>query len=186
MFPSEILILGAALAMDAAVVSFAYGLLCKKSTRMEKWQKGLITAFLFGFFQFLMLWLGSYAGYLISFSSIGHIFQFLVGSCFFLLAIKCVQESFSEGDTEFKWAFVPLLILATATSADALAAGVSLGTMPEAHFIALEVGIITAVFCSVFFTASQFLKSIPENWLLRLAASIFAFLGGQVMWQFIF
>ena len=177
----EIKLLALALAMDAAAVSFAYGLLCRELPRKERWIRGALIGFVFGFFQFLMLWMGSLGGYFFSFSAWGHLFQFVAGGCFVLLAIKCFQESFEKEDPDLKWGIGPLLLLGLATSIDALAAGVSLGTLPQTYFLAFEVGLITTFTCTIFYWASRFFNNIPDKWLLRIAGVIFGIMAIRIL-----
>jgi putative Mn2+ efflux pump MntP len=182
MFSLEIMLLGLALAIDAAVVTFAVSLLHERDTPRMKIKNGALVSLTFGLFQFLMLWVGSYAGYLFTFSSFGYFFQIGIGIIFFGLAWKCVNESFSLDEKKIEWDIIPVVILAFATSIDALASGISLGTIPHAHLAALEVGIITSAVCASFYSIGQFFKEIPDKWLLRFASSIFLFLGLQVFW----
>lgn len=177
MFTLETSLLGIALAIDAAVVSFTLGLLG------PHFGKGAVVAMVFGLFQFLMLWLGSLGGYVFSFSSYGHLFQLVVASIFIIISIKVVQESFEAKKRELLWGPFQLVLLAFATSIDALAAGVSLGTLPMPHIAAIEVGIITFVLCGLAYASAGFVKNIPEKWLLRFAGIIFFFLGGEILFK---
>ncbi len=181
MFSMEITLVGLALAIDAAVATFALGVMTLHLPRQHKFSRGLYLASLFGIFQFLMLWLGSYGGYLFTFSSFGHHFLLIVTAIFMLIAGKLFQESFKSESKQLKWGLAPTLILAFATSIDALATGVSLGTLPDAYLSALEVGIITFVVCAAAYVLSQNLKNLPEKWLLRVAGVIFLFLSLRVL-----
>jgi manganese efflux pump family protein len=178
----EIMLLGMALAMDAAVVTFAVSLLHERDTPSMKLKNGFLVSFTFGLFQFLMLWLGSYAGFLFTFSTFGYYFQVVIGLIFFGLAWKCIHESFSLEEKKIEWDIIPVVILAFATSIDALASGISLGTIPRAHLAALEVGLITSMMCASFYFIGQFFREIPDKWLLRLASLIFLILGLNVLW----
>jgi putative Mn2+ efflux pump MntP len=182
MISTEILLLGVALAIDAAVVTFAVGLLHLELSIAKSTQRGLIICGAFGLFQGIMLWLGSYAGYLFSFSSFGYYFQIAIAIIFIGLAIKFLLESFSLEEKKIEWGVVPVVILAFATSIDAMAAGISLGTIPRPEFAALEVGLITFMICGCFYFFSHFFRQIPDRWLLRFASVIFVFLAGQTVW----
>lgn len=185
MYSMEIVLLGLALAIDAAVVSFAIGLLNPEAPLSQKIFRGSALAMVFGLFQFLMLWLGSYGGFVFTFSSYGYLFQFIVASVFFVIGLKFFTESVGEEKRQVDWKVIPLLILALATSIDALAAGISLGTLPNAYLAAIEVGIITAITCGGFYAMAQFFKYIPEKWLLRIASLIFFGLGTHTIWDYI-
>jgi putative Mn2+ efflux pump MntP len=83
------------------------------------------------------------------------------------------------------WGFFPMIVIAVATSIDALAAGVSFGTLPYANLAAMEIGVITFILCGAFYSISQFFQNIPHRWLLRLAGSIFLVLVARIVWQFV-
>lgn len=182
MFSLEIVLLGLALAIDAAVVTFAVSLLHLELTPAKRFQRGFLICLAFGVFQGIMLWLGAYAGYLFTFSSFGYFFQIGIGVIFFGLALKFIQESLTLEEKKIEWGVIPVVILAFATSIDAMASGVSLGTLPRAYLAATEVGLITFSVCGSFYFLGQFFKQIPDRWLLRFAAFIFVFLGFQVFW----
>jgi putative Mn2+ efflux pump MntP len=183
MFSTEIALMGLALAIDAAVVTFAIGLLHLELPHTHRVRRGLIICLTFGIFQAAMLRLGSYAGYLFSFSSFGYYFQVGIGVIFFGLALKFIQESLSLEEKKHEWGIIPVVILAFATSIDALAAGISLGTIPQANLAAFEVGAITFSVCGSFYLLSQFFQQIPDRWLLRGASCIFFFLSAEVFWS---
>lgn len=181
MFSLEVMLMGFGLAMDAAVVSFALGLLCGEMPWHHKTQRGIISALTFGFFQFAMLWLGSYGGFLFSFSAYGYLSHFIVATIFLILAFKFIHDSNKDDKAELEWGIIPLLLLGFATSFDALAAGMSLGTLPHPYIAAFGVGIITALMSATTFFGSQIFQNLPDKWLLRLAAVIFMFLGGKIV-----
>lgn len=184
MFSLEISLLGLALAIDAAVATFALGLVGLDIPTRHKWVRGFAIAGMFGFFQFLMVWTGSWGGYLFSFSGNGHLLHLIVGFIFTVIALKLFQESSSNDKKEMVWGFIPMIVIAVATSIDALAAGISFGTLPHAHVAAFEIGMITMALCGAFYALSQFFQNIPHRWLLRLAGSIFLILVARIGWQF--
>lgn len=182
MFSLEILLLGLALSIDAGVVTFAISLLHERDSSAMKLRNAIITSATFGIFQFGMLWVGSFAGYLFTFSSMGYYFQLAVALIFLGLALKCIFESLDENEKKIEWGLIPIIILGFATSIDALVSGISLGTLPHPYLVSLDVGVITFSVCSLFYAIGQFFRNIPDRWLLRLAALIFIVLGGQVFW----
>lgn len=186
MFSMETSLLGVALALDAAIVSFAIGILNLEATHTVKISRGLIVCLLFGFFQFLMVWLGSLGGYFLSFSSYGYLFQLVVAAIFMVIAVRVFQESMDDDDEHIEWGIIPLIILALATSIDALAAGISLGALPQSHFYALEIGFITVLVCVAAYASTYFFKKLPTPWLLRTAAMIFFFLGGRILFDYFY
>lgn len=186
MFNPETLLLGLALAIDASVVSFAIGLLNEHSKRSVKLARGGLTALTFGFFQFFMLWLGSLGGYLFSFSNYGYLFPLVVSLIFLALSIKFFRDSFDVGENKVYWGLFPMLLLGLITSIDAMASGISLGTLPQSHMIALDIGVVTFVLCASSFSMAQFFRSLPGEWLLRLAGTIFLGLAGNSIWSTFF
>lgn len=183
MFSIELILLGLALAMDAAVATFAIGLISHEVSPSEKAWRGFFLAGIFGLFQFGMLWLGSYGGSLFTFSDYGYLFQFVVAGIFLFIAAKLFHESTDEKEKEIAWSYLQLLGMGVVTSFDALAAGISFGTIPLAYIPALYVGLITFGVCALFYGLSQFFKDIPERWLLRFAGLIFLGLGGNIVWN---
>lgn len=181
MLNSQLLLIGIALAMDAGIATFALGLADLDAPVSVRIRRGILVCLLFGMFQFLMTWIGGVGGYYFSFSKYGHLYRLVVSSVFFLIGMHFLQESFDQERKVLNWGIPSLLTLGFATSIDALAAGVTFGTMPGIEFIALEVGFITIAVCGLFFLLSQFLKSVPEQWLLRLAGVVFLLLGGSVI-----
>ena len=120
----EILLLGVGLSMDAFAVSICKGLSVKK----VKWQHLLCVGAYFGIFQALMPTLGYFLG--TTFSNL--IDQFDHWVAFILLAIigvNMVREALSkdkdEDEANDDFGFKTMLLLAIATSIDALAVGVT-------------------------------------------------------------
>ncbi len=182
MISLEILILGLGLAVDAGVVSFALGLTTADEHMKHRVTKGFLIALVFGLFQFLMLWAGSYGGYLFAFSSYGYLSQILISGIFIIIGLKLFHEAQKDEQKELSWGVVSILILALATSIDAFAAGISLGTLPDAREAAVNIGIITFVFCLFLYFLSLLFSSIPHRWLMRLGGIIFTGLGLRIVW----
>jgi putative Mn2+ efflux pump MntP len=183
MASNQIILLGLALALDAAIVAFALGLVHEKEPFFTKMRNGFLTSMIFGFFQFFMMWFGSFAGYIFTFSGYGHHFQSLIGFIFFGIAFKCVKESMESKEREIIWGILPVTLLGFATSIDALASGISLGTIPKAYLPSSIIGVITFLLSGLFYFSEQFFRQLPDRWLLRLAGFIFLFLGFQVFWS---
>ncbi len=182
----ETFLLGLALAIDAGVVTFALSLMQVDLPLKSRLGRGFLCAMTFGFFQFFMLWSGSYGGFVISFSQWGYFFPTIVASVFLLISLKFFHESTKTTKDQLVWGFLPLMVLGIVTSIDALASGISFGILPKAYLIAIDIGIITFMICSLFFILSQFFKNIPDKWLLRLAGVIFLGLGSNVIWTHFF
>lgn len=152
----SIIFLGIGLAMDAFAVSICEGLSLRKIT----WKVCLKVALWFGIFQGLMPAIGYlcgniFAGYIEAFSSwAGFTLLALIGS-------NMIRESFKE-EEEFDSSldFKSMLLLAIATSIDALAVGLTFAVVPvilipswsqffntmlACFIICIETGIISAV-----------------------------------------
>ncbi len=125
----DIFFIGVGLSMDAFAVSICKGL--RMSTAELK--KGALIAFFFGMFQALM----PLAGYLLSVKFLSYINRYSHWIAFFLLAAiggNMILESVKNKEKVDECYtsvvnFKELTLLAVATSIDALAVGVSFGTM---------------------------------------------------------
>lgn len=119
----EIILIGVALAMDCFTVSVVSGVIVRKM----QWKSNLRMAFFFGFFQALMPLLGWLAIHYFQHSVEAYDHWIAFGLLAFI-GVKMIREAFApEEDKHIK----PLelrtqLILAVATSIDALAVGISM------------------------------------------------------------
>lgn len=148
---SELIIVAVALSMDAFAVSVCKGL----STRSLKWKHFLIVGLWFGGFQALMPTLG----YLLGSVFESYITAFDHWIAFGLLVIiggNMIKESFSkdDGESDSSFGFTAMLILAVATSIDALAIGVTYALLPDVNIV-LAVSFIGAI---TFFVSAVGLK----------------------------
>ncbi|MDR0759945.1 MAG: manganese efflux pump, partial [Treponema sp.] len=119
----EIVLIAIGLAMDAFAVSITLGL----STKKPKLGEIMIPGVYFGFFQSLMPAIGYFAGifFVSKFEDLDHWIAFVLLGC---IGGKMIKDSFSKKDGEEKhdkssFGFIKMLILAIATSIDALAVG---------------------------------------------------------------
>ncbi len=130
----EIILIGIGLAMDAFAVSICKGLSMKK---ME-WKKAIIIGLYFGIFQGLMPLIGYVfgIGFENKIKSVDHWIAFIL-LCF--IGINMIKESFKKNDKDAddKIDFKTMIILAIATSIDALTVGVT--------FAFLDVNILLSV-----------------------------------------
>jgi len=165
----EVIILAVALSMDAFAVSIGLG--AKKNTPSLALKAGLF----FGVFQALM----PFIGYLGGKGVLGWIEAYAHWIAFGLLALigaKMIYEGFQEGIEEDISAVTHkmMLVLAIATSIDAMAAGFSLTLLDANPYIAcLIIGIITFAFS----VAGVFIGRRSGTW-LESKAEIF---GGAVL-----
>lgn len=129
----ELFIIAVGLSMDAFAVSICKGLSMKKMC----WKNALLAGIYFGGFQMLMPLIGYFlgTGFQDKITSIDHWIAFvLLGA----IGANMIKESFSEEEEmDCSFGFKTMLLLAVATSIDALAVGVT--------FAFLKVSILPAV-----------------------------------------
>ena len=140
----EIIIIAIGLSMDAFAVSITLGLSVKKSKIKEAFIPGIY----FGLFQALMPLIGYFVG--INFASriqsLDHWIAFVLLG---LIGGKMIKDSFSKEETKMNknpFRFKTMLLLAVATSIDALAVGITFSFFKINIFRAIMIiGLIT--FC---------------------------------------
>ena len=134
----ELILTAIGLAMDAFAVSLSNGMVIQNLRVKDALKFGIF----FGFFQMLMPLLGFLAGKLFSeyIMALDHWIAFVLLGYIGLKMIVDAKKGEDEasGSTEFR----VLLILAIATSIDALAAGITFAFMPIAMGIWAAVGVI--------------------------------------------
>lgn len=142
----DILLIGVGLSMDAFAVSVTNGL----TIPGYRCKHAAITAAYFGFFQGLMPLLGYLLGSTVS----GVISAWGPYISFFLLAfigVKMIAESVKGGEEKRKASLshARLIVMAVATSLDALAVGVSFAFMPGVSLLpsVLLIAAVTFVIC---------------------------------------
>lgn len=141
----DIFILAIALSIDACVVSFSNGLVFS----LNKRKNSLILASAVGFFQFLMPLIGWVLGQSVH-KYVEPVEHWLVFVIFILLGTKFIMDAFKaeEGKKEITcyFCFSYILLIAVATSIDALAAGASLYFAGVKILIpAIIIGIVTFI-----------------------------------------
>jgi len=131
----EIFLIGVGLSMDAFAVSITLGLTIKKPKLIEI----LIPGFYFGFFQALMPFIGFFAG--TYFTKYVQSFEHWVVFLFLgIIGGKMIKDSFSKDEEKtdtHPFMFVKMLLLAIATSIDALAVGITFAFFKLNIFIAI-------------------------------------------------
>ncbi len=140
MSTTDLFFLSIALAMDAFAVSIVKGMYL----RHHVLSKALLLAVSFGFFQGLMPYLGYLLGGLLDerLQALSHILSFLL---LVFLGVQMLKEKQEEDEsTDLK----TILILAVATSLDAMAAGLSLAFLDsDILFACAHIMVITAGLC---------------------------------------
>ena len=145
----ELLLIAIGLSMDAFAVSICKGLSAKKLN----WKHYVCIGAWFGDFQALMPTLGYFLGssfekYITSFD---HWIAFALLS---LIGLNMLREGLSKEETEAEdasFTFRSMLVLAIATSIDALAVGITFGLLPDVRILpsALLIGCTTFIFSAV-------------------------------------
>ena len=131
----EIVLIAIALSMDAFAVSITLGL----SAKRPKIREFLIPGIYFGFFQALMPLIGYFAGSFFA-ESIQHLDHWIAFGLLGFIGGKMIKDSFSKDEErrdENQFLFLKMLLLAIATSIDALAVGIT--------FALFEINIFTAI-----------------------------------------
>lgn len=173
----DLILLSLALAADASIVGFSYGLISTEEHHPHRMREGAILATLFGVFQFGMSYLGSLAGHYLTFAHFGPFSKWLIVIIFALLGLKMMKDSFNQEAKELSMDWHILIGVAFATSLDALGAGVSFGTLPEAHWDCVVIGLITFISCCVAYASASVFKHLSESWTLRVAGILMLFLA---------
>lgn len=139
----EIILISIGLAMDAFAVSICKGI----SMNKMNWKKSFIIALYFGGFQALMPLIGYLLG--ISFESVvTSIDHWIAVILLSVLGLKMIKESFDDcSDSENDdVSFKTMIVLAIATSIDALAIGITFAFLNVNIVLAVAlIGIITFV-----------------------------------------
>ena len=119
----EILLIGVGLSMDAFSVSICKGL----TTKQFSWRMALICGLWFGFFQALMPVIGFFLGAQFE-QYITAVDHWIAFGLLFLIGANMIREALSKKEDEpadSSLGFKTMLLLAIATSIDALAVGIS-------------------------------------------------------------
>lgn len=139
----EIFLVGVGLAMDAFAVSICKGLSMKKLD----WKKAIIIALYFGIFQAVMPVIGYFLGTTFE-SLVTQIDHWIAFILLGIIGINMIKEAFSNDSENVndKVDFKTMIILAIATSIDALAIGITFAFFKTNLLLAvIIIGIITFV-----------------------------------------
>ena len=137
----EIVITAIGLAMDAFAVSICKGLSLKKIETKDF----LIVGTYFGVFQALMPLIGFFLSYSFKdfINSIDHWIAFILLG---LIGINMITEAFKKSEVNNSLDFKTMIMLAIATSIDALAVGITFAFLEVNIFLAVVlVGVITFI-----------------------------------------
>ena len=170
----SLILLAIALSIDACVVSFAHGLVLEQN----RFKNSLLLACFTGGFQALMPLIGYFVTQPL-FKYVEPASKWIVFAIFMYLGIKFIQEAF-EDDKEVPacLSFKCLLMVAVATSIDALAAGVSLSlTSTNIFKSVILIGVTTFLFSVCGYWSGCCLKRISTKYMEIFAGLILIFLS---------
>ncbi len=174
----EIMLLGCALSIDAAIVSFGYGL----AFSSERCKNSFLLAFFTGFFQFLM----PYFGYFIADVIYDYIYNaanLIAGLIFLGLGLKFIYDAAKNSSSKKPscLSLNCLFLVAVATSIDAMCAGANIcllgGNIIKSSFL---IGFITFVNSLVAFYSSNFFKRLNSKILEILSGAILIVLAIKI------
>lgn len=166
----SVFLIGIGLSMDAFAVSVAKGMVVRK----QVWKCALLLGFWFGLFQAAMPLLGYLVG--IRFASlISSVDHWIAFGLLLFIGGNMIKESLSEEETtDASLTLKSILVLALATSIDALAVGVS--------FAFLQVNILQAI---MIIGVTTFVLSFTAVWIGNKLGGMFqkyaGILGGCIL-----
>lgn len=176
----ELIVLSLGLGMDAFAVSICKGLSMKKM----KWKKALIIGLYFGGFQAIMPVLGYFLskGFENFVTSIDHWIAFILLS---IIGGKMVKDAFSQGNSENcneDVGFKTMIVLAIATSIDALAVGITFAFLNVNLILAIAlIGSITFFLSVIGTKVGNVFGDRYENKAELLGGVILIFLGIKIL-----
>lgn len=144
----ELLVLAVGVSMDAMAVSVCKGLAMKKAT----FRNAMTCGIWFGGFQALMPLAGFYLGTIFA-DAIRKFDHWVAFVLLGIIGINMLKEALEKGDScsvqDADLSFKTMLLMAIATSIDALAVGISLAMVLEGGQIFLAVLLIGIMTCSL-------------------------------------
>ena len=143
----EILLIAIGLAMDAFAVSICKGLSMKKMS----WKKAVIVGLYYGTFQAFMPVLGYFLGATFE-SLVTKIDHWIAFALLLFIGINMLKEAFgkNEENHDDRVDFKTMVILAIATSIDALAVGITFAFLQVNMILStIIIGIVTFMICVI-------------------------------------
>ena len=180
----EIFLISIGLAMDAFAVSVCKGLSMKKMN----WKKAVIVAIYFGIFQALMPVIGFFLGSTFEelVTKIDHWLAFILLSA---IGINMLKEAISKETEAFsdEVNFKTMVVLALATSIDALAIGITFAFLRvRLIFSVLIIGIITFLISFIGVKIGNKFGDKYEKKAEILGGGILIFLGIKILLEHLF
>ncbi len=181
----EIIFLAIALSIDASVVSFSQGLVFTENKR----KTSLHLALAFGLAQAIMPVIGWFLALSI-YNYVEKIAHWIAFTIFLILGLKFTKDAFDKNEEKIDPSCLSvrcLLLLAVATSIDAMTAGVTLYfTKAEILIPAVIIGIITFINSLMGFWSGYVFKKFPSKFLEIAAGVILIALGVKVLFNRIY
>lgn len=180
----EIILIAIGVSMDAFAVSICKGLACKD----KKLKTASLCGVWFGLFQVIMPIIGYYLGKLFA----GLIEKYDHWIAFVLLAIigaNMIKEAFSkeEENNSSDTSFLKMLVLAIATSIDALAIGVTFALLNVNIWLCvLIIGLTTFAFSFVGVIIGQKFGEKHKNKAVFVGGLILILLGIKILIEYLF
>lgn len=175
----ELIILSIGLAMDAFAVSICKGLSMKKM----KWKNAVIVGIYFGVFQALMPVMGYLLG--VNFQSkIANVDHWIAFILLGIIGMNMIKEAISkETDTQNDSVkFKDMIILAIATSIDALAVGITFAFLKVNIVLAVTlIGVITFVISIMGVKIGNIFGDKYEKKAELIGGAILIFLGIKIL-----
>lgn len=179
----SIILLAIGLAMDCFAVSIAQGLTSDRYDHHHR-PKAVLMAFLFGVFQGGMPLIGYYAGNQFD-AFFNQYAPWIALALLVFIGGKMVWEATHEKEAEKQaadWSLTNLLVLAVATSIDALATGVIFIPYPDTLWLAVAViGLVSMLFSVAGYLIGIFVGE-RFRWNATLAGGIILIAIGLKIW----
>lgn len=178
----DILILAIALSIDACVVSFSNGLIFTQNKKVNS----LILASSVGFFQFLMPVIGYFLAQKVN-QYVEPYDYWIVFGIFLFLGLKFIKDSFKQekkDKIDCYFCVKYIVLISTATSIDALGAGVSLAfSGTSILFPAIIIGVVTFINSLIGFWSGYLFKKFPTKNLEIAGGIILILLAFKILFE---
>lgn len=172
----SLFLIAVALSLDAFGVSLSIGL----SKNLE-YKNKVLFCLSFGFFQFILAYVGSYLGVLFN-KYIMTIPNLIGGTVIFIVGILMLKDSIKNDNTNMNINKKMYFILGISVSIDAAVIGFTVLNNLTSKLLLLEstlfIGIITSTFCLTAFLISGYLKKI------NTVAKYANYIGGVILMLF--
>lgn len=181
----SILLIGVGLSMDAFAVSCAKGMSVKKDVQ----KTALLLGFWFGLFQAIMPFLGWFAGSYFQdlISSVDHWIAFLLLGVIGLNMIRESRKEDCDCEEDTDLSLQHILLLAIATSIDALAVGISFAFLQVNIYEAiLIIGITTFILSVIAVFIGNKVGNLCQKYAGLFGGFILIFIGCKILIEHLF